>query len=306
MKKFIPDFEDYLRVEKNASPHTIMSYTRDVREFFSFYEESGFEGQVTTHYIRTWLGSLHRKGMKKTTIGRKLASVRSFFRFLAIRGFMEKSPAEGIRAPKKEQALPAYLSVDDAFAMVESLPGDDFLTIRNRAILEMLYSSGVRVSELCGLDLEHLSFSPEMIRVMGKGGKQRVVPFGKKAKQAVSAYLMERESLLRLKKVEDQKAVFINRSGGRLSARSVERIVRKRRLETGVSTQATPHTFRHSMATHLLEGGADLRSIQEILGHASLATTQKYTHVDIARLVSVYEDAHPRAKLSKEKESDGK
>jgi integrase/recombinase XerC len=186
------------------------------------------------------------------------------------------------------------------------LGGDDFLSIRNRAILELLYSAGIRVSELCGLDLDRLSLSPEMVKVHGKGNKQRVVPFGSKAREAISKYLQERKSLLNNNRIEDENALFINKNGGRLTPRSIERIVKRRRIETGVSTPATPHTFRHSMATHLLEEGADLRSIQEMLGHASLSTTQKYTHVDISRLTSVYEKAHPRANLSKDDdEEDG-
>jgi len=295
----IKTFTDFLKVEKNASPNTIVAYRRDLEELSRFIGPGKNTASITTKEIRTWLASMQKRGASRNTVARKLASVRSFFRFLLRQGTVERSPADGIRAPQTKKTLPAYLSVDEAFSMVETGEDKGFQDLRNRAILELLYSSGIRVSELSGLDVASVSLSPEMIRVKGKGDKERVIPFGSKAAKALKAYLPFRDALLERLHCKDEKAFFINRIGTRLSPRSIERLVVRRRLEVGLNSPVTPHTFRHSMATHLLESGAGLRSIQEMLGHVSLATTQLYTHLDLSHLAEIYDSAHPRAKREK-------
>ncbi len=294
--KYIKDFITYLEVEQNASPNTISAYRRDLTGLMEFLGAGSPVTSISKRDIRAWLAHEKREHKSNTTVARKLSAVRSFFRFLIRQGLVKTDPSTGIRPPRPASRLPSYLSVDEAFNLIEIAGGDGFQACRDRAILELLYSSGIRVGELTGLDLQHLSLSPEMIRVKGKGRKERVVPFGKKAAQAVRKYLPYRSSLLQRLRRPEEEAVFLNRSGTRLSPRSVQRLVSKRRLMTGVRTCATPHTLRHTMATHLLESGADLRAIQDILGHSSLATTQKYTHLDFSNLSRVYDNAHPRAK----------
>jgi integrase/recombinase XerC len=297
MQNEIQAFIDFLRVERNASPNTIQAYRRDLNQLCETVGLDRDPASLKPGELRAWLASLRKNGVARVTLSRKLAAARSFFRFLVRQGYVDGSPADGIRAPRTERHLPAYLSVDEAFSMVETGVRQDFRGLRDRAILELLYSSGLRVSELTGLDLDHVSMSPEMVRVTGKGDKQRIVPFGGKAANALRSYIPERNALLERLHVSDEPALFLNERGGRLSPRSVQRLVAWRRAETGIHTPATPHTFRHSMATHLLESGVDLRAIQEMLGHASLATTELYTHLDISRLSQIYEKAHPRARV---------
>ena len=295
MLKEIQAFINFLRAERGASPNTVMAYRRDLeglRKFVGPEKDSAF---ITAREIRAWLSSMQRYGASRNTVARRLASIRSFFKFLLRQGIIKKSSADGIRAPQKKKVLPSCLSVDEAFSMLETGDCKGFQQLRNRAILEMLYSTGIRVSELSGLDISSISLSPEMVQVKGKGNKERIVPFGIKAAEALKAYMPFRDALLERLHRRDEKAVFINRMGSRLTPRSVERLVATRRIETGINSPVTPHTFRHSMATHLLESGADLRAIQEMLGHASLATTQLYTHLDLDRLSKVYDTAHPRA-----------
>lgn len=297
----IKTFTDFLKVEKNASLNTITAYRRDLEELSKFIGSGRNPVSITAKEIRTWLASMQKRGLSRNTVARKLASVRSFFLFLLRQGTVERNPANGIRAPQTKKPLPAYLSVDEAFSMVETGEDMGFQDLRNRAILELLYSSGIRVSELSGLDVSSVSLSPEMVHVRGKGNKERVIPFGSKAAKALKAYLPFRDALLERLHYGDEKAFFINRRGTRLSPRSVERLVARRRLEVGLNSPVTPHTFRHSMATHLLESGAGLRPIQEMLGHVSLATTQLYTHLDLSHLAEIYNSAHPRAKKTKSK-----
>ncbi len=294
-KKELADFIEYLRSERNASTHTIDAYTRDINAFFENTPQNRLE-EVKLPDIRKWLASLRKKGQTKTTVRRKLASLNAFFRFLQRQEIINSNPAQGIRSPRTDRELPPYLSVNEAVEMVDRKTTGDFFSMRDRAILELLYSSGIRVSELSGLNLPQISFSPEMVRVRGKGSKERVVPFGTHASEAIKNYLPLRHSMLNKRRRPEETALFINRLGTRLTTRGIQRIVEKRRMETGISSPVTPHAFRHSMATHLLESGADLRSIQELLGHVSLATTQKYTHLDLSRLVDVYTSAHPRAR----------
>lgn len=294
--KNIKNFIQYLEAEKNASPNTVSAYRRDLEGLVKHLGRDRTPVSISKRDIRAWLAHEKKEGKSNTTVARKLSAIRSFFRFLIRQGYTGTDPSAGIRPPRPQSPLPSYLSVDEAFNLIEIEGGDDFLACRDRAVLELLYSSGIRVGELTGLNLQHISLSPEMIRVTGKGRKERVVPFGKKAAQAMKKYLSSRAALLRRLHRQDEDAVFLNRSGKRISPRSIQRLVSKRRLMTGAKENTTPHTLRHTMATHLLESGADLRAIQELLGHSSLATTQKYTHLDLNNLSRIYDKAHPRAK----------
>jgi len=294
-------FLDFLSAERNASPNTISAYRRDIAEFLRFLKKQGWREHPSPRDVRKWLATLNQKGLKRTSISRKLSSIRAFYKYLFRTGVVSFNPAEPVSFPIRSRPLPKNLTVAQATDVIEKNPVSDFKGIRDRAIIELLYSTGIRVSELTGLDLEGINFSPEMIRVRGKGRKERIVPFGSKARKAMEDYLLERQNLLKRLNKQHQQALFLNRSGKRLSQRTVQRIVSSAAVNAGIFTHVTPHMFRHSMATHLLEAGADLRSIQELLGHASVATTQKYTHLDLERLKTVFEQAHPRARKKETK-----
>ena len=293
----LEEFSQYLRAERMASENTVAAYNRDLSEFASHLSDRGIGlEEVGPRDIRSWLAGLQRRGLKRSSIARKLSSVRGLFRFLIRQGALGFNPAEAVAFSMKGRQLPACMSVDEAFSMIEKARDDgSFQAVRDRAILELLYSTGARVSEIAGLDVDRVSLSPQMIRVRGKGRKERIIPFGSHARLALLEYLEFRSFILKKRDNLDAKALFINRTGTRLSPRSIQRIVQRRRMETGLGQEVTPHTFRHSMATHLLESGADLRSIQELLGHVSLSTTQRYTHLDIKGLSEIFDMAHPRA-----------
>ncbi len=300
MDSLLDTFERHLRVERNVSMHTCEAYLRDLRAFKVFLTEAlGWpdEGirtirRIDSIVLRRYLGLLH-KTHKKTSIGRKLASLRTFFRFLVRENLLESNPGEGVATPKQEKYLPGTLSVDEIFALLERNAGTDPLRLRDLAIFELLYSCGLRVSELTGLDLENLDLHQGLVRVLGKGGKERIVPVGRKALSALHGYLETRPG------APSGAALFLNARGGRLTPRSVQRNLKKHLIQAGVLTKASPHSLRHSFATHLLDGGADLRAIQELLGHASLSTTQKYTQVSVDHLMKVYDQAHPRGRRKK-------
>lgn len=285
-------FQEYLASERNSSVHTLAAYGRDLEQFAAFVTDERGEGcsaqDVDLLLVRRFLAQMARN-RKKSSIGRKLAAIRSFFRFLLRRGEIVRNPAELVATPKKEQTLPFHLDIDQATALMEAPDEDGRHALRDRAILELLYSSGLRVSELTGLDVGDYDSAAGMVRVMGKGGKQRIVPVGSRALDAVAAYLDIRRDLAA------NSPLFLNTRGQRINRRSVARIVDMHVMRIAAFKRISPHTLRHTFATHLLEGGADLRSIQELLGHASLSTTQKYTHVGIDRLMEVYDKAHPRA-----------
>jgi integrase/recombinase XerC len=298
-------FLESLATEKGYSDHTLRAYGNDLEAFFSFIAESqaSAEGrQKHTHavsptqidgiIIRGYLGFLHRQN-KKTTIARKLSAIRSFFKFLVKQGVISENPAEFVLTPKQDKTIPTYLSVDEMFRLLDSIKTDTLLGLRNRAIFETLYSSGIRVSELAGMNFSDVDFSSAVIRVLGKGNKQRIIPIGQKALKAITAY---RELLGRQMDSEALKngALFLNRYNKRLTVRSIARILRKLVDAVGLLTPVSPHALRHSFATHMLDSGADLRVVQELLGHKSLSTTQKYTHVSIDRLMETYDKAHPR------------
>jgi integrase/recombinase XerC len=291
MKEAIEQFCRYLEVERNASAHTVSAYRSDLGQFATFLAGLGelTPERVDHLTVRRYLAQLHR-GLAKSSIGRKLSSLRALFRYLMREGRLEKNPAELIGTPRKEKRLPFHLNIDQVSALMEAPGTNAGLPLRDRAVLETLYSCGIRVSELTGMNVGDLDLEAGLARVLGKGGKERSVPVGSFARSALGAYLQERQH------PEGSAPLILNARGGRLSRRSVARIVDAHMLLIAAMRKVSPHTLRHTFATHLLEGGADLRAIQELLGHASLSTTQKYTHVSIDRLMEVYDKAHPKAR----------
>jgi integrase/recombinase XerC len=293
MKAAAAAFVRHLERERGVSPHTLRAYGRDVEQFRAWLVSSlGREPRPTDpdHLsIRGFLAELHRRGLKKTSAARKLASLRAFFRYLCREGVLERNPARPLLSPRTERHLPARLDEAEAAALVE-MPGQGVTAVRGRAILELLYATGARCSELVGLDRGELDIEARMVRVLGKGRKERVVLFGSRAQRALRDWLSVRASLR-----PRSEALFVNQKGGRLTDRSVRLLVAHRVRALALTRRVSPHTLRHSFATHLLERGADLRTIQELLGHAHLSTTQRYTHVDMRHLLAIYRKAHPRA-----------
>ena len=287
----------YLDSERNVSPHTLEAYRRDLEQLAAFVAcETGAAARISDvdHLLlRRYLAQLGKQA-KKSSVGRKLAAIRSFFRYQVRSGAIEKNPAELIATPKKENRLPFHLNIDQVTTLVEAPQDGEEFAPRDRAILEMLYSCGLRVSELTGLAIGDLDLAGGMVRVLGKGGKERIVPVGSRALEAVREYLALRGGLA------GSGPLFLNTRGERINRRSVARIVDAHVLRIAAFKRISPHVLRHTFATHMLEGGADLRAIQELLGHASLSTTQKYTHVSIDRLMEVYDKAHPKAHTKKE------
>lgn len=292
MKAELEQFYSYLETERNVSPHTLAAYRSDLGQFLAFlakeHEEPRPEG-VDHLAIRRYLAQLH-KGCAKSSIGRKLSAIRALFKYLMREGKLEKNPAELVSTPKKEKRLPFHLNIDQVSALVTAPAGSSGLPLRDRAALETLYSCGIRVSELTGMNVGDMDLAAGLARVMGKGGKERLVPVGSCARSALAAYLEERGN------PAPSEPLILNARGGRLTRRSVARIVDAHMLMIATMRKVSPHTLRHTFATHLLEGGADLRAIQELLGHASLSTTQKYTHVSIDKLMEVYDKSHPKAR----------
>ncbi len=292
MKELIARFENHLRVERNLSAHTCNAYVRDLEAFRLFLEEEVGRRRVEDidHLVlRRYLARLH-KTHRKSSIGRKLAAIRTFFRYLLREGLIDKNPGELIATPRQEKYLPKTLSVDESYALIETQQRGDLLSLRDRAIVEVLYSCGLRVSELTGLNVGSIDLEEGLARVLGKGRKERIVPVGSQARNALARYLAERGD------PAFDAPLFLNHRGGRLTPRSVQRHLKRQLLQAGILKDATPHALRHSFATHLLDGGADLRAIQELLGHSSLSTTQKYTQVSVDRLMEVYDKAHPRSR----------
>jgi integrase/recombinase XerC len=293
-------FLQYLRVERNASELTIKSYREDLAALVDYLGEARggscpAPDAITVLDLRGYVAALHAAGYAKTTIARRLASMRSFFRFGLREGWAKTNPAKPLRNPRKSRSLPHFLSSDELGRLLESPPADTLLGLRDRAILETTYSAGLRVSELVGLCDGDLDFEAGVLRVRGKGRRERLAPVGSHAVRALGRWLTARK--LSPKEPNGPEApVFVNRFGRRVNVRSVGRMLEKYLRETGLDARTTPHSLRHSFATHLLDGGADIRSVQELLGHKSLVTTQIYTHVSTAGLREAYERAHPRAK----------
>jgi integrase/recombinase XerC len=283
-------FLRYLATERGASAHTVKSYGADLRDCEAFLARRrlGALPDADARVLRAYLADLHARGLARTSIARRLATLRSLYRFLMRRGRARANPAREVRTPRLPHRLPAHLPIDQSEALFRQPFGDGEADRRDRAVLELFYASGIRVAELAGLDVEDLDLREGSVRVLGKGRKERVVPVGGKAVEALSAYLGARAG--------GRGPLFRNRRGGRLTVRSLHRIVRGRARAAGLAGRVTPHTLRHTFATHLLDAGADLRLIQELLGHARLTTTQRYTHVSADRLAKVYDAAHPRAR----------
>jgi integrase/recombinase XerC len=294
-EEFVERFLTFIRAERNVSEHTLRAYRKDLNIFL---QESSIKDIRDTDVldVRGYVASQVSKGLNKSTVSRRLSSLKSFFNYLCREGIMDSNPAKIVPSPKSAQKAPLFLTVDDAFGLVEKPDGMDFISVRNRAVLELLYSSGIRVGELSSLDIEDIDIKEGIMRVRGKGKKERLVPIGSTALDAIKSYIIERHLV---KKKE--KALFINRSGKRLTERTLRRIVVKYAREFGIQGRIGPHTLRHTFATHLLQDGADLRAIQELLGHESLSTTQKYTHLDIKHLMDVYDTAHPLSGKQKKK-----
>lgn len=290
-------FKQHLQVERNLSPHTVSAYLRDVEQFSQFCHqqqnataERCWWAKVDLRQLRHYLAQL-QKSCSRSTAARKLSALKMFFRFLVREGALPHSPVDGVSTPRRNRYLPKVLSADQTNHLLENRPsGKEELILRDLAIFELIYSCGLRVGELTGLDVDSLVDDLSQVRVRGKGRKERVVPVGRQARTSLRRYLQQRKASL------DNRALFLNHRGGRLSARSVQRNLKQRLLQFGLPTDATPHALRHSFATHLLDAGADLRVIQELLGHASLTTTQRYTQVSFSRLADVYDRSHPRSR----------
>jgi integrase/recombinase XerC len=302
MRKLIHSYIEYIGAEKGYSGHTIRNYKSDLRQFSKFVVakkvvakgDPGIE-LVDYNLIRSYLGQLFNT-CKRTTIARKLSTLKSFFSYLELRGLTSINPAVDIMTPKQEKRIPTYLPIDDMFSLLEQPDREKELGLRDLAILELLYSSGLRVSELVTLDIEKLDLTSRLVRVSGKGGKERLLPVGRKATVVIKEYLENTEKARKKAGYSTMYGpLFLNYRGGRLSVRSVDRLVKRYSRQCGITAEISPHSIRHTFATHLLDGGADLRSIQELLGHVNLSTTQKYTHVSIDKLMEVYDKSHPRS-----------
>lgn len=297
MERQLKRFEQHLSIERNVSPRTVSAYLRDIRGFQQFLLQAGLPGdpeewcrQVDLLLLRRYLAQLYGQ-CGKTSIARKLSSLRTFFRYLVREGDLDVSPADGVATPRRDQYLPRVLSAEQVGHLLDQpLSGKRLLVVRDLAIFELIYSCGLRVSELTGLDVGAVDLDGASVRVLGKGRKERLLPIGRSACAAVRLYLDERGG------AQADDPLFLNHRGGRLTPRSVQRNLKQRLRELNLPGDVTPHALRHSFATHLLDAGADLRAIQELLGHASLSTTQKYTKVSFAHLAEVYDRAHPRSK----------
>ncbi len=299
MHPWLKGFSTYLDVERNLSPRTQSAYMRDVIEFYVFLRSDEDESVelaellagVTRIHVRRWLADLHQR-VKKVTTARKISALKNFFAYVTQRHGLQSNPFESVRRPSAETRLPVVMDIDAVYHLLDSIGASDWQESRHLAIFELLYSSGLRVSELTGLDLNDIDLAENCVRVLGKGNKERIVPVGGKAVKALRLYLAKRAVVEK----SGETAVFLNRYGTRLSQRSVQRHMKNLLLRAGLSSAPTPHSLRHSFATHLLDNGADLRAIQELLGHVSLSTTQKYTHVSSERMLAEYDKAHPRSR----------
>lgn len=310
LSSWIEKFLEYLRYQRNASAHTIRNYASDLEQFYSFltFAPDGSQrpapdlDQIDNLTIREFLGELYQRSNKKSSVARKLATLRSFMKFLSTQGAIRANPARIVSSPKLESRLPDYLTIDAVTKLVEAPDTGTDTGKRDRAILELLYGAGLRAGELVALDLGDVSLNEGLVRVVGKGRKERIVPFGRSAAQAIETYFQARGNLMQAGKPHAKEisalseAVFLNFRGARLTTRSVGNLVDRYVEHLSQKLKVHPHTLRHTFATHMLGAGADLRAIQELLGHESLSTTQKYTHVSVEQLVRVYQSCHPRAR----------
>lgn len=293
MQGSIAAFLRHLEKERNASAHTVRAYAHDLEQFAAHVrEELGRDGapaEIDHLMVRSFLARLHRDGLKKVSASRKLAGIRTFFRYLCREGVLQRNPARVILSPRLERRIPSQLDEAEVAALLD-FPIEDDADARAQALLEMLYATGVRCSELVGMNVGEVDLENRMVRVLGKGRKERVIPFGTRAQAAVRAFLPVRQ-----RSEPEDDALFVNARGLRLTDRALRRILASRLKQIAIGKRVTPHTLRHSFASHLLQRGADLRSIQELLGHASLSTTQRYTHLNARQILAIYNRAHPRA-----------
>ena len=304
MKDLFAEFRTFLDVERNVSEHTRRAYLRDIEEFGEFLtsrENTSVHKMILdaqTETMRAYLAYLYGRKLKKVSINRKVSSLRAFYKYLLREGKIKSNPAQGVQTPKMEKYMPTFLSVDETFELLDASRDNNSASgLRDQAMLELFYSSGLRLAELAGLDTEDVNFNTALVKLRGKGKKERIVPVGAKALEAIQRYLSATENLRKEHFADWLKgALFLNVRGKRITTRSIARMVDAATVKSGIGRKISPHALRHSFATHLLSAGADLRSIQEMLGHESLSTTQKYTAVNINRLMEVYDKAHPRAK----------
>lgn len=299
LEQGLAEFLTHLGLEKNSSDKTVKSYREDLTQALTFARERLGKSRVqpadwTTRLLRAFVAWLHEQGYAKSTIARRLAAVRSFGKFLCRQGVLAENPAQGLRSPRLDKKLPHFLTLDDIEKLLAAPPQTNWAGRRDRAILETLYSAGLRVSELVGLNLADADLNDGVVTVRGKGKKERLALLGPDARTAIYNWLPDRSALLE-KAGRDSPAVFLNKSGGRLTVRSIGRLLAKYLKQAGLDPRTSPHTLRHSFATHMLDAGADIRGVQELLGHKSLTTTQVYTHVTTKRLQASYRKAHPRA-----------
>ena len=293
--KLLDAFLDHLKYERRLSPRTISSYQRDLLDFNGWMAQQALDwDSCRQHHLRAYSATRHRQGLSAKSLQRRLAAIRALFNYLIREERVEANPAEGVRAPKVRRKLPATLDVDQVERLLD-LTGEDTLTIRDLAMLELFYSSGLRLSELVQLDLVDLDLRDAMLQVTGKGSKERRLPIGRMALQALGRWLKVRGELA----AAGETALFVSNRGSRMSQRSVQQRLRQRAKEQGTQQQVHPHMLRHSFASHMLESSGDLRAVQELLGHADISTTQIYTHLDFQHLAQVYDDAHPRARKKK-------
>jgi integrase/recombinase XerC len=304
----IEGFTAYVADERRFSPRTVEAYRRDLGRFAEFWESTFANlpaaktplSKVDTLAVRSYLAHLHRDRLANRSLARHLSTLRSFFRWACREGCLEKNPARGLPSPRVPKTLPRAMSLGDTERLLAADEDEAFVPERERALFELLYATGLRVSEAASLDLSDVDFSSRLVRVTGKGSRERIVPFGEAAADALRAYIPSRDALRhRADRLRDAaragEPLFVNFRGGRLTSRSMARLLKRRLRAAGLPEEISPHALRHTFATHLLQAGADLRAIQELLGHASLSTTQKYTHLDAARLAEVYRNAHPKA-----------
>jgi len=302
LEQAINHFGRHLQVEKNLSSHTREGYLADLKQFQSFLKGTdllaGADGGIPGDplVIRSFLASLYRRKLRKVTISRKIAALRSFYRYLIREGVVGVNPAALVQLPRCEKYIPVVLSADEIMAILRTKFNEDAAGSRDRAIIELFYSAGIRLSELTGLNMEDIRLQEGLVKVRGKGRKERVVPVGRPALQAIEAYLQKSQELRKNGATGNgEDALFLSTRGKRMNPRGVARVVERLVRESGIGRRISPHALRHTFATHLLDAGADLRSIQEMLGHSSLSTTQKYTSVSVSRLMEIYDRAHPRA-----------
>ncbi len=296
MSNATKQFAEHLKYQKQYSPHTLGAYERDLKQFSLWLKKNDCDDIVNADslHVRNWVAGLHRKGIGGKTLQRKLSSLRSFYQFLIRNHQLKNNPAIDIRAPKTARTLPDTLDVD-VLSQLLDIPPDSILAIRDKAIMELFYSSGLRLSELTNLDLNSIDLNENILRALGKGNKTRVLPIGRKASDAIQMWLGKRDTLAKL----DEQALFVSNRGKRISQRSVQQRLNYWRKKQGLEQHLHPHKLRHSFASHILESSGDLRAVQELLGHADIGTTQIYTHLDFQHLAKVYDKAHPRARKKK-------